>query len=136
MAASNAEKHTARAHFLAGALGGTVSACVTCPLEVVKTRLQAHDGIKLRADRMFAHIIRTEGISGLWKGLLPNVLGVAPARAVHFSIYSKMKDTLSSQGYSGTTMHLMSAGTAAGCSATGKAMQESRFALPASPSMQ
>lgn len=28
-------------HFSAGAIGGTVGTCVTCPLEVVKTRLQS-----------------------------------------------------------------------------------------------
>ncbi|VDN37951.1 unnamed protein product [Cylicostephanus goldi] len=32
-------------HFIGGAVGGTAGTCLTCPLEVVKTRMQSRQGI-------------------------------------------------------------------------------------------
>ena len=43
---------------------------------------------------MFAfrrYIKRTEGIRGLYKGLGPNIVGVAPSRAIYFWAYSTAK---------------------------------------------
>lgn len=40
------------------------------------------------------HIIRTEGFLALYKGLLPNLVGIAPSRAIYFTIYSKVKHFL------------------------------------------
>ncbi|CAB4057491.1 SLC25A33_36 [Lepeophtheirus salmonis] len=39
-------------------------------------------------------IVKCEGLSGLFKGLGPNLLGVAPARAMYFCAYSWTKDRL------------------------------------------
>lgn len=32
-------------HFVGGAVGGTAGTCITCPLEVIKTRMQSSKGI-------------------------------------------------------------------------------------------
>ncbi|EPB67102.1 hypothetical protein ANCCEY_13810 [Ancylostoma ceylanicum] len=32
-------------HFIGGAVGGTAGTCITCPLEVIKTRMQSSKGI-------------------------------------------------------------------------------------------
>ena len=106
-------------------LGGTFGAVVTCPLEVVKTRLQSssatfghktpipstttsllsrehnvtipnlgtrnnilqHQAAKsqLSIIRCIQHIIHTEGMRALFKGLAPNIIGVAPSRFVCYS---------------------------------------------------
>lgn len=111
-------------HLLAGGLGGTLGAVLTCPLEVVKTRLQSSscsvsfsivskDGISPRSDpfasssrlkttalrskhqyglvHCLKHIIITEGPSALMKGLGPNLVGVAPSRAIYFFTYAESK---------------------------------------------
>ena len=83
-------------------IGGTVGAITTCPLEVVKTRLQSSvvslDPVEkqtcvsssssgLMRNRFFIyrfirHIVETEGTKALFKGLGPNLIGVAPSRSV------------------------------------------------------
>ncbi|KAI9138080.1 mitochondrial carrier domain-containing protein [Paraphysoderma sedebokerense] len=105
------QKPSSIVHFVAGGFGGTVGAVVTCPLEVVKTRLQSSyyqstilhrppsnsswiHNLKFHvADtlRILKDIHKSEGIRGLWRGIGPNLVGVVPARAIYFSSYNKAK---------------------------------------------
>jgi solute carrier family 25 protein 33/36 len=104
-------------HLVAGGIGGTVAAIVTCPLEVVKTRLQSSviafqpvstpalvtnagvlqastTSVSMRPGNTFKcmrHIFQTEGPRSLFKGLSPTLVGVAPARAIYFAAYSQAK---------------------------------------------
>ncbi|XP_063244226.1 mitochondrial carrier protein Rim2 [Bacillus rossius redtenbacheri] len=132
-------------HLVAGGVAGTVGAIVTCPLEVVKTRLQSSHGGFVVLPRIAApgdgshvtcrtmpppcqrrrittvaprsstqilaisslqgpsgsqsmglvqclrHIVEHEGPRALFKGLGPNLVGVAPSRAIYFCAYSKSK---------------------------------------------
>ncbi|KAI7697445.1 hypothetical protein SSS_06171 [Sarcoptes scabiei] len=90
-----------------GLLGGTFGAVITCPLEVVKTRLQssvakfhndprettvvpgANKGLTIW--NCIRHIIKNEGPKAIFKGLGPNIIGVAPSRAFYFCTYSEVK---------------------------------------------
>ncbi|XGW10584.1 hypothetical protein V3C99_012241 [Haemonchus contortus] len=188
-------------HFIGGAVGGTAGTCITCPLEVVKTRMQSTKGItpvgpcssqggnhsgssppsippktsapqgpmsstykhfletnrrlgmdflgrlvgkcdvsrngmsldlsrfvqsqvhdasnsprrRLNIFRYFSHIIKNEGYSGLYKGLLPNLVGVAPSKAVYFYSYSTSKRIWNESGLfvpNSALVHMVSAGTA------------------------
>jgi len=115
-------------HLLAGGVAGTVAAISTCPLEVVKTRLQSSGAVfqpieytNVMSSNMnvagcssslvdveypkpsgilgcIRHIIKTEGVSALYKGLGPNIIGVAPARAIYFAIYAKVSKKIVKQG--------------------------------------
>ncbi|KAF5270656.1 hypothetical protein FQA39_LY01394 [Lamprigera yunnana] len=130
-------------HLFAGGIAGTVGAIVTCPLEVVKTRLQSSQSCfntqipfiaqernsgtcqtfgtqrrrlwtssshfrpqvvalsgygsstakpqTLSLIRCLKHIVKNEGPLALFKGLGPNLVGVAPSRAVYFLTYSQAK---------------------------------------------
>ncbi|KAI1113034.1 mitochondrial carrier domain-containing protein [Nemania sp. NC0429] len=93
-------------HALAGALGGFTSGVVTCPLDVIKTKLQAQGGfLPVSKGRHVGHhhkvysglvgmggaIWREEGIRGLYRGLGPIVLGYLPTWAVWFTVYNKSK---------------------------------------------
>ena len=104
-------------HLAAGGVGGTIGAIITCPLEVVKTRLQSSivslnftpcpvttttttTGATAATPRLtnhlfilrfIRHIVETEGTKALFKGLGPNLIGVAPSRAIYFSAYSTTK---------------------------------------------
>ncbi|KAJ1357937.1 hypothetical protein KIN20_016212 [Parelaphostrongylus tenuis] len=195
-------------HFIGGAVGGTAGTCVTCPLEVIKTRMQSSKGIispigpstsqgghsrrtptprpptfrkpppppsqrslfssyknilenthrvgtefagsiatargdisrspplsfifsrfvqsqaredmntprkRLNIIRYFSYIIKTEGLGALYKGLLPNLVGVAPSKAVYFYSYSTSKRIWNDSGLfvpNSAIIHMISAGSA------------------------
>ncbi|KAI5290445.1 hypothetical protein KEM54_001534 [Ascosphaera aggregata] len=108
------------AHFLAGGIGGMASATLTCPLDVLRTRLQsdfyqsqlrafrdAHNSPKVTntivsvSRTATLHLVETlqilrsihhfEGWRGLFKGLTPNLIGVVPSRAINFYVYGNGK---------------------------------------------
>ena len=109
-------------HFICGGLAGTFGAIVTCPLELVKTRLQSSLYKSTTSRNIFAnissvfgllHTIRKqEGITGLWKGVGPTLVGVVPARAIYFSVYSHCKQLLAKDKKETSLIHMMSAATA------------------------
>lgn len=45
----------------------------------------------------FVIIWRTEGFAGFYRGILPNILKVAPAMGVSFFVYERMKILLKIQ---------------------------------------
>ncbi|KAL7622955.1 hypothetical protein AAE478_006634 [Parahypoxylon ruwenzoriense] len=90
---------------LSGAIGGFTSGIVTCPLDVIKTKLQAQGGFKPVAKgryvghhRVYSGLIGTariiykeEGLRGMYRGLGPIILGYLPTWAVWFTVYNKSK---------------------------------------------
>ncbi|XP_032518701.1 mitochondrial carrier protein Rim2 isoform X1 [Danaus plexippus] len=169
-------------HLVAGGIAGTAGAVVTCPLEVVKTRLQSSKGVGIpptppsgasnskrvcskipkhqeakwgyrrtmgamfaysrQADRMLMsyncqvqqyaragharttsrmtliqclrHIVQNEGARALFKGLGPNIVGVAPSRAIYFCTYSQAKAIFNQHLPPDTPIVHLSAASAAG----------------------
>ncbi|CAL8345763.1 unnamed protein product [Merluccius merluccius] len=119
-------------HLFAGGCGGTVGAILTCPLEVVKTRLQSSvtfyiSGVQLSTvngasvTRMsppgpihcLKLILEKEGPRSLFRGLGPNLVGVAPSRAIYFAAYSTAKEKLNGvMEPDSTQVHMVSAGLA------------------------
>jgi solute carrier family 25 folate transporter 32 len=102
---------------IAGAVGGVTSGIVSCPLDVIKTKLQAQRGSRAQAGPSStsgsviykgmlgtARVIwRDEGIRGMYRGLGPLVLGYLPTWAVWFTVYGKSKEYLSRDN----SMHLI-----------------------------
>jgi solute carrier family 25 folate transporter 32 len=94
---------------IAGAVGGFASGVVSCPLDVIKTKLQAQGGFRAHAATPNAPrgvvykgmlgtarvIWRDEGIRGMYRGLGPIILGYLPTWAVWFTVYSKSKECFS-----------------------------------------
>jgi solute carrier family 25 folate transporter 32 len=84
---------------LLGAASGFLAGVVVCPLDVVKTRLQAEgaraEGARASARRSFvgefSHIFRKEGVRGLYRGLVPITVGYLPTWTIYFSIYERAK---------------------------------------------
>lgn len=91
---------------LAGAAGGFTSGIVTCPLDVIKTKLQAQGGFRPRtngANGGPTHVVyrgligtgkviwREEGLRGMYRGLGPIILGYLPTWAVYFTVYGRSK---------------------------------------------
>ncbi|XP_035614307.2 solute carrier family 25 member 36-A isoform X2 [Oncorhynchus keta] len=120
-------------HLFAGGCGGTVGAILTCPLEVVKTRLQSSHvtfyisevqlstvngaSVARMAPPGPLHclklILEKEGPRSLFRGLGPNLVGVAPSRAIYFASYSTAKEKLNGVFEPDSTqVHMVSAGLA------------------------
>lgn len=128
-------------HLFAGGLGGTAGAIVTCPLEVVKTRLQsscanfnqvtvnrqpsAISGVSVAHSapnhmgiiKCLKTIWEQEGVRALWKGLGPNLVGVAPSRAIYFYTYHNSKNFLAQRFSKDSSVVHMSAAFCAGFTA-------------------
>ncbi|XP_037973214.1 mitochondrial carrier protein Rim2 isoform X3 [Plutella xylostella] len=60
------------------------------------------------------HIVQTEGPKALFKGLGPNIVGVAPSRAIYFCTYSQAKAILNQNIAPDTPIVHLSAASAAG----------------------
>jgi solute carrier family 25 folate transporter 32 len=92
-----------------GAVAGIASGVVTCPLDVIKTRLQAQGSFRPRNhDRptraVYNGLVGTarviwshDGFRGMYRGLGPMLLGYIPTWAVYMSVYDYSKDVLSTQ---------------------------------------
>lgn len=83
----------------AGAGAGLVSSIVTCPLDVIKTRLQAqhlardsqdYEGVRLTILRIW----RQSGLRGFYRGLGPTLGGYLPTWGIYFTVYDLVKDRL------------------------------------------
>ncbi|KZF25670.1 mitochondrial carrier [Xylona heveae TC161] len=86
-----------------GASGGVASGIVTCPLDVIKTKLQAQGGFRGRRDASGAAVYRgmlgtarviwrEDGIRGMYRGLGPMMLGYLPTWAVYLSVYDSARE--------------------------------------------
>ncbi|ETN79152.1 hypothetical protein NECAME_09989 [Necator americanus] len=67
------------------------------------------------ASVFFRHIIKNEGFGALYKGLLPNLVGVAPSKAVYFYSYSTSKRFWNDSEIivpNSAIVHMVSAGSA------------------------
>jgi solute carrier family 25, member 33/36 len=108
----------------AGGIGGGVGALVTCPLEVVKTRMQALSHRNLAAQqkqplgygvaRALRHVWMTEGMRGMFRGIVPTLVGVVPARSLYFTTYTSLKRHFVDGGLAsdGPLLHMLCAAAA------------------------
>ncbi|ODN82873.1 hypothetical protein L202_01131 [Cryptococcus amylolentus CBS 6039] len=83
----------------AGAGAGLVSSIVTCPLDVVKTRLQAQ-AISRTAENyesvgmIVRNIWSSSGFKGFYRGLGPTLAGYLPTWGIYFTVYDMVKDRM------------------------------------------
>jgi solute carrier family 25 protein 33/36 len=125
-------------NFVAGGLAGAAGTTFTCPLEVVKTRLQTAVGqslihryglaaeaagfgvsglvghtttVQVPKSVVYArHLFQTEGALAFFKGLAPSLFGIIPTRALYFMAYSQAKQLYNRIfTYESPVVHLVSA---------------------------
>jgi solute carrier family 25 (mitochondrial phosphate transporter), member 23/24/25/41 len=85
-----------------GALSGAVSATVVYPLNLLRTRLQAqgtvlHPPTYTGIMDVTRKTIKGEGLVGLFRGVTPNLLKVAPAVSISYVVYENSKAVMGLQ---------------------------------------
>ena len=122
-----------KVNIFAGALAGLASSLITCPLDVVKTRLQAQNlstmvgpynyagGVEYKpyhgSFNSLQRIWYEEGIRGLYRGLGPLIIGYLPTWATYFGLYENCKKVYGERFPAHQTFtHIASAMTAGICS--------------------
>ncbi|KAK5171728.1 mitochondrial aspartate-glutamate transporter agc1 [Saxophila tyrrhenica] len=79
-------------HFALGSLAGAFGAFMVYPIDLVKTRMQnqrkARVGQLLYKNSIdcFQKVLRNEGVRGLYGGVLPQLVGVAPEKAIKLTV--------------------------------------------------
>merc|ERR1719402_1179477 len=87
--------------FSLGAIAGAAGATAVYPIDLVKTRMQnqrtgSYVGELLYRNSIdcFRKVIRHEGPTGLYRGLVPQLLGVAPEKAIKLTMNDLARDKL------------------------------------------
>ncbi|KAF4622891.1 hypothetical protein D9613_001862 [Agrocybe pediades] len=94
--------HGAYVAFVSGAISGTSAALITSPFDVVKTRRQAlimssTNHHITRSFPLLLQIVRTEGTSALFAGIVPRVAKIAPACGIMISCFEGVGKFLTKQ---------------------------------------
>ncbi|KIL55927.1 hypothetical protein M378DRAFT_188628 [Amanita muscaria Koide BX008] len=81
---------------IAGAGSGIVASIATCPLDVIKTKLQAQRAVigqpgYLGVGDTIRKILREDGLRGFYRGLGPTMFGYLPTWAIYFAVYDGIK---------------------------------------------
>ena len=77
----------------AGAFAGGVAATVAYPLDVVKTRMATNRRFRSVLDTL-ASIMKEEGFTGCYRGLMPTLVYTMPSFAISFWVYAQSKQLL------------------------------------------
>ncbi|CAK9817858.1 Calcium-binding mitochondrial carrier protein Aralar1 [Anthophora plagiata] len=85
--------------FVLGSIGGAVGATAVYPIDLVKTRMQNQRAGSLVGELMYRNsfdclkkVIRHEGFFGLYRGLVPQLMGVAPEKAIKLTVNDFVRD--------------------------------------------
>ncbi|XP_065184618.1 electrogenic aspartate/glutamate antiporter SLC25A12, mitochondrial-like isoform X1 [Sycon ciliatum] len=84
--------------FMLGGIAGAMGATAVYPIDLVKTRMQNQRSTGMVGELMyknsidcFLKVIRNEGPLGLYRGLLPQLVGVAPEKAIKLTVNDLMR---------------------------------------------
>jgi solute carrier family 25 (mitochondrial aspartate/glutamate transporter), member 12/13 len=79
-------------HFGLGAIAGAFGAFVVYPIDLVKTRMQNQRSSRV-GEKLYTNsidcarkVLRNEGFRGLYSGVLPQLVGVAPEKAIKLTV--------------------------------------------------
>jgi len=113
--------------FALGSIAGGIGAAAVYPIDLVKTRMQNQrigvDGKRLYNNSLdcFRKTIASEGVLGLYRGLLPQMIGVAPEKAIKLTVNDMLrdaftvKDVLTGESKIHFPLEVLSGGCAGAC---------------------
>ena len=79
-------------HFTLGSIAGAFGAFMVYPIDLVRTRMQnqrsTRPGERLYTNSIdcFRKVYKNEGLRGLYSGVLPQLVGVAPEKAIKLTV--------------------------------------------------
>ncbi|KAG8627018.1 hypothetical protein KVT40_004501 [Elsinoe batatas] len=83
---------TSAHHFALGSLAGAFGAFMVYPIDLVKTRMQNQRAARVgqlmykNSIDCFQKVVKNEGFKGLYSGVLPQLVGVAPEKAIKLTV--------------------------------------------------
>ncbi|KAK1754716.1 calcium-binding mitochondrial carrier protein [Echria macrotheca] len=108
--------------FALGSVAGAFGAFMVYPIDLVKTRMQnqrgASPGQRLYNNSIdcFRKVVRNEGFRGLYSGVLPQLVGVAPEKAIKLTVNDLVRGWFTDkQGKIWWGWEVVAGGTAGGC---------------------
>ncbi|KAK4223870.1 putative calcium-binding mitochondrial carrier protein Aralar1 [Podospora fimiseda] len=108
--------------FALGSIAGAFGAFMVYPIDLVKTRMQnqrgANPGQRLYNNSIdcFKKVVRNEGFRGLYSGVLPQLVGVAPEKAIKLTVNDLVRKQFTDKnGNIHWAAELVAGGTAGGC---------------------
>jgi len=76
---------------LAGLGAGITEAFINCPFELVKVRMQQKGSVFKSTPEAAAAVIRNEGVRGLWRGVVPQIIRNAWWDSIYFGLIFTFK---------------------------------------------
>ena len=107
--------------FILGSIAGATGATAVYPIDLVKTRMQnqrtgsflGEVAYKNSLD-CFKKVVKFEGFRGLYRGLLPQIVGVAPEKAIKLTMNDFVRDKLTFDGRISLPAEILAGGCAGG----------------------
>jgi solute carrier family 25 aspartate/glutamate transporter 12/13 len=123
-------------NFGLGSLAGAFGAFMVYPIDLVKTRLQnqrgAQPGQQLYKNSIdcFQKVIRNEGFRGLYSGVLPQLVGVAPEKAIKLTVNDLVRSALTDKNTKNIALpaEIFSGAMAGGCQVVSRPAPRARVA--------
>jgi solute carrier family 25 aspartate/glutamate transporter 12/13 len=107
-------------HFALGSIAGAFGAFMVYPIDLVKTRMQNQRSSRV-GEMLYKNsldcakkVIRNEGFKGLYSGVLPQLVGVAPEKAIKLTVNDLVRGHFSSPDGKIWIPHEILAGGSAG----------------------
>lgn len=89
---SGNEEATNFQRFVAGAAAGITATLLCLPMDTIRTKMVAPGGEALGGIiGAFRHMVQTEGVFSLYRGLVPAIVAMAPSGAVFYGVYDILK---------------------------------------------
>lgn len=109
-------------HFALGSLAGAFGAFMVYPIDLVKTRLQNQRSSRV-GEMLYKNswdcakkVVKNEGFKGLYSGVLPQLVGVAPEKAIKLTVNDLVRSHFSgSDGKIWIPHEILAGGTAGAC---------------------
>jgi len=113
--------------FTLGSIAGATGATAVYPIDLVKTRMQnqrtgAYIGELMYRNTFdcFKKVIRHEGVTGLYRGLVPQLMGVAPEKAIKLTVNDLVRDKMRDEKTG--QIHITAEVLAGGCAGASQVM--------------
>lgn len=85
-------------NFICGSISKFFAVLITYPLTTIRTRLQQDQFFNNRSSAKYSNVkdvayrlLADEGVTGFYKGLLPNLIKGIPQRGIYFYFYELLK---------------------------------------------